>query len=236
MATKLVFDNQKWAEIPFGKSRIHSQKLLELSDTELLAQWNKSRSETEEQRGWYRTRYQYLLSGKSVLDIGCGLGYDSISFAQYGTKVTFVDIVEDNIEVVRRICSLLGINNASFLVLKRVEDLQVLPCDYDTVTAIGSLHHTPFKTVKSEVEELVRHLKAGGRWLQFTYPKVRWMREGMLPFWLWGKITDGLRTPWAEWYDTPKLLSLLKPAKFEVVFYTEFYRGNYNWFDLRKIE
>jgi hypothetical protein len=53
-----------------------------------------------------------------------------------------------------------------------------------------------------------------------------------LPFDEWGVATDGVGTPWAEWYDVPKLLDALSPARFDLVFYTEWHREDFNWFDL----
>jgi hypothetical protein len=101
---------------------------------------------------------------------------------------------------------------------------------------MGSLHHMPYKVVRDEAQELIRHLKVGGRWLQLAYPRSRWLREGRLPFNLWGSYTDGMGTPWGEWYDLPKLLSLLEPAEFDVILYREFDNNDFNWFDLVRRE
>jgi len=45
-------------------------------------------------------------------------------------------------------------------------------------------------------------------------------------------MTDGKGTPWAEPYDPQKLLSMFAPAKFDVVLYQEFHKGDFVWFDL----
>jgi hypothetical protein len=45
-------------------------------------------------------------------------------------------------------------------------------------------------------------------------------------------MTDGPGTPWAEWYDAEKLLSLLEPFPFRLVFETEWHDRDFNWFDL----
>jgi hypothetical protein len=75
-------------------------------------------------------------------------------------------------------------------------------------------------------------LKVGGRWLQLAYPRSRWIREGRMPFSKWGEHTDPGKTAWCEWYDLPKLLRMLAPAKFDVVLSQEFHNGDFNWFDL----
>jgi len=81
---------------------------------------------------------------------------------------------------------------------------------------------------------LANHLENGGRWLELCYPRERWIREGSLPFTDWGKKTDGERTPWVEWYDTPKLLHALQPHSFDVVTSLNFHDNDFNWFDLIK--
>jgi hypothetical protein len=40
------------------------------------------------------------------------------------------------------------------------------------------------------------------------------------------------RTPWAEWYDGAKLLELLAPLPFGLVFEAEWHDREFNWIDL----
>src|SRR5204863_8668169 len=101
-----------------------------------------------------------------------------------------------------------------FLHLTDFRDHFKLDSDYDCVLASGSLHHTPSEIAKPEFEALASRHKIGGRFLALTYPKIRWEREGSLPFSEWGKATDGDTTPWAEWYDEAKILVQLSPYRF----------------------
>ena len=230
----------RWGKVPVtptARGRKSTDELLSLSDKELLKLWLEARdAQTVGKgfavRGWYHLLYSEALRGKKVLDIGCGLAFDGITFAQHGARVTFVDIVETNIEVVRRLCKIFKLRDVDFLYMENVESLSSLDLDYDVVLGSGSLHNAPFDVMRVEVQELLKHLKIGGRWLQLAYPKTRWEREGKLPFDMWGVRTDGIGTPWAEWYDLLKLLELLEPAQFDVVLYLEFDNSNYNWFDL----
>src|SRR6266478_4959515 len=123
-------------------------------------------------------------------------------------------------------------SGCGFVPFEDLSSLRPLDADYDVIMAMGSLHHAPAKVMKPEYQELLRHLKIGGRWLQLAYPRSRWIREGRSPFSKWGEMTDGAGTPWCEWYDLPKLLSMFEPAKFEVVLYQEFHNSDFNWFDL----
>jgi 2-polyprenyl-3-methyl-5-hydroxy-6-metoxy-1,4-benzoquinol methylase len=232
---------QKWETIPFAADdRARTTDLLSLDDTKLFQEWEKARRSTVEGgrlndlRGWYQLLYRDWCRGRKIMDIGCGLGIDGIHFAENDARVTFVDLVESNIELVRRICRLKGIEQTcSFLVMRDVADLARLDRDYDAVMGFGSLMHAPLQVMKPEFDALTACLKpGGGRFIMHAYPKKRWEREGSLAFDQWGAKTDGEGTPWAEWYDAGKLIDALKPARFELVHYCEYRQGDMNCIDL----
>ena len=231
---------RKWSTIPCGPKigRKHVQQLLNMKENEIVEMWKSVRDDVvRDHRSWFHELYKEFMKNKRMLDVGCGFGMSSISFAQMGANVTYVDIIKENVKLVEKICHQLGLGDSShFLFLKDNDDLKKLSNDFDVITAIGSLHNAPFDIMKQEVAELVRHLKIGGRWLQFAYPKSRWLREGSMPFKQWGEKTDGSGTPWCEWYDVDKLLSLLSPAKFEDIFYYEWHNNDFNWFDLKLVD
>ena len=231
---------RKWGTIPSGNdSRQRSAQLATLSDDALLAHWERARANDCDGpgfgiRGWYHEAYRSYMPGKKVLDIGCGMGISTIAFAEMGARLTFVDIVEDNVRLCERICALKGIE-ASFLYLRDMEDLSTLAGDYDTVTAIGSLINTPASVTKLEVGLLVEHLKPGGRWLHFGYPKTRWVREGALPFSKWGEMTDGPGTPWMEFHDRERIEWFFEPHETRIVFECEWHNADFNWFDIELV-
>jgi len=228
---------QKWHEVPTTDTRMSTIQLLEMPDKELLELWSRIRMEATtgenfDVRGWYHLLYRDILEGKRVMDVGSGLGIDGITFAQHGAKITFVDIVGPNLDVLKRLCRLLGLTEVDFCYLENLDSLSALPTDYDVIWAQGSLINAPVNITRAEVQELLKHLPVGGRWIQLAYPFARWEREGKLPFDQWGRLTDGPGTPWVEWYDLPKLKTLLEPAEFDVVLYLEFHNSDFNWFDL----
>jgi FkbM family methyltransferase len=229
---------ERWVSVPSGDGVFEkTTKLSALGDADLLAYWEKARRDittgTEfAHRGWYHKLYADFMRGKKVLDVGSGFGVDSITFAQHGARVTFVDLVETNLRVLERLCKIMGLTAVQFLLLDNLDSLKTLDADYDVIMAMGSLHHAPSDVNKPEYQELLRHLKVGGRWLQLAYPYTRWFREGKHPFNKWGEVTDGEGTPWAEPYDLAKLLSMFGPARFDVVLYHEFHNSDFNWFDL----
>ena len=230
---------RKWGVVPAGDSRLVTKQLVDLPDTELKELWERVRvtatsGSAFEIRGWYHLLYADVLRDKQVMDFGCGLGIDGITFAQHGTRITFVDIVESNLIVVQRLCKLLGLQNVDFLYMRDIDSLSNLGTGYEVIWCQGSLINAPFYLIREEAQELLRHLKPDGRWIELAYPKGRWEREGRLPFDQWGEHTDGAGTPWVEWYDLSKLRAALEPAEFEVVLYFEFHNGDFNWFDLKR--
>src|ERR1039457_5192665 len=49
--------------------------------------------------------------GKKVLEIGCGIGTDTISFARAGAQVTAVDLTEKSLDVARQRARVFGFEN-----------------------------------------------------------------------------------------------------------------------------
>lgn len=227
----------KWGEVPFTQfERAKSKDLLALSDQEVLETWTKayvtsSTGEAFSARGWYQLLYKDIFRGKKVLDVGCGLGPDSVFFAEHGASVTFLDIIESNVEFVKRVCRVKGLTNTAFCHMEDLNSLSALPDDFDVITCYGSFHHAPLELVRMEAQVLLKHLSVGGRWIQLGYPKTRWQREGRMPFDRWGDKTDG-GAPWAEWHDLDKLRYILAPANFDVILNLEFHNSDFSWFDL----
>lgn len=232
---------EKWGEVPTGlRSRSESSDLLELNDKEFLEWWefefaDGTTAEGYSMRGWYHELYARQFSGKRVADIGSGLGFDGVHFAKNGANVTFVDIVQSNLEVVRRICRLYNIHNVDFVYLESLDVIDSVEM-FDFIWCQGSMINAPFDFMKIECTKLLEHLKVGGRWIELGYPEERWLKEGRKSFETWGACTDGERTPWVEWYDLKKLRARLSSAQFETVLAFNFHDNDFNWFDLKRIK
>ncbi|SDR05234.1 Methyltransferase domain-containing protein [Rhizobiales bacterium GAS113] len=228
---------KKWKTIPSGNDlRAESASRLQLTDTEVLEKWRRAHAhDTVDEgfgiRGWYHEIYRTFMRGKKVLDIGCGMALSTIPFAEMGADLTFVDIVADNVRLVERLCKLKGIK-ANFLHMEDLESLASLPRDYDVVTAVGSLINAPLAVTKREIDVIKLHLRPGGRWLHFAYPRSRWEREGSVEFSKWGEMTDGPGTPWMEFHDREKMEWLFSPSKIRILFECEWHNNDFNWFDI----
>ena len=231
---------QKWGEVPISsQERAHSVDLLRLPDSELLEVFDASLTEqtTGENfaiRGWYHELYARQFRGQRMLDVGSGLGFDAIAFARAGVNVTCVDVVRENLTVVKRLADGLGLTTIETTLLQDFTSIDSLG-QHDVIWANGSLHHAPADVVTAECQSLLRHLRPGGRWIQLAYPKARWEREGRLPFDQWGEKTDGAGTPWAEWKDLEAVLGQLSPVKFRILLALNFHDDDFNWFDLQRV-
>jgi hypothetical protein len=227
---------EKWREVPGGDDvdrRVFSDDLLVLPDDQFLARW-----ETIAARraagvvGRMEPIYRDFFNGRRVLEIGGGLGFDGMRFAAQGARWTFADIVPGNLNVIRRVAALKGIDVECHLI---GEDLsfEALSPDYDAIVVIGSIHHVPFDIARQEALNALSRLKVGGRWIELVYPRERWHREGSMPFDTWGTRTDGEGTPWAEWHDIEKVRRRLRPAILKTVLDFELASHSHRWLDLK---
>ena len=232
---------EKWREIPGAchTGRMFSSDLLKKSDTELVKIYDSTVMNDKPVRGGYEKPLYELYKNKKVLDIGSGFGISSIQFALKGADVTFLDLVQDNLNVLKRICEHKNIK-ANYFCMTSLDDLNKLKDEeYDYFFAQGSLMNAPYGFMKKEMALLVPKLKKHGILHTLSYPKERWVANKSPSFEQWGKMTDGERTPYCEWYDGNKFIELLKPAKFKIIKEYNFGRSTspqpFNWIELQKL-
>ena len=81
--------------------------------------------------------------GKKVLEIGCGIGTDSINFARHGADLTAVEISEKSLEICKKRFEVYTLN-ARFYCGNAEELSSFVPVkDYDLIYSFGVIHHTP---------------------------------------------------------------------------------------------
>jgi len=106
------------------------------------------------------------LSGKSLLDLGSGLGEGAVYFAKQGANVTAVDLSGEMLEVVKRLAAH---HKVSVTTHKSPADNISIPDNtFDVVYAGNLLHHVDIATTLKEVHRI---LKPGGMAV-FTDPLV----------------------------------------------------------------
>lgn len=84
-------------------------------------------------------------NGKRVLEIGCGIGTDTINFARHGARVTAVDLTEKSLEVARQRARVFGLEDRITFLQANAEQLSdYVPAEpYDLIYSFGVIHHTP---------------------------------------------------------------------------------------------
>lgn len=125
--------------------------------------------------------------GKKVLEIGCGLGTDSINFARAGAALTVVELSEKSLEIAKQRFAVFGLQ-AQFYVGSAEELSTFLPSEkYDLVYSFGVIHHTPHpERVIAEIQKFC-HARTELRIMLYSKWcwKVLWIifRYGKGAFW-----------------------------------------------------
>lgn len=129
-------------------------------------------------------------AGKRVLEIGCGLGTDTINFARAGAQVTAVDLSEKSLELAQRRAEVFGLSDRIRFQAADAENLSdvVEPAPYDLVYSFGVIHHTPHP--ERVVDQVRRHFVHPQSELKImVYHRYSWkvawiiLTEGRGAFW-----------------------------------------------------
>lgn len=89
----------------------------------------------------FRFRVLKDLRGKSVLDVGCGDGQNSVLLAKLGARVTGVDISPKSIELARIKAEINDVKNATRFICSPVEEAAIPPHSFDVIWGDAILHH-----------------------------------------------------------------------------------------------
>jgi ubiquinone/menaquinone biosynthesis C-methylase UbiE len=100
------------------------------------------------------------LKGKHLLEIGCGMGFDSAEFMKRGVRVTSVDLTPNAVKLAKRHFQIRALRPEEVRVGNAL-DLDFPDESFDAVYSIGVLHATG--DLQRAVDEVYRVLKPGGR-------------------------------------------------------------------------
>ncbi len=113
------------------------------------------------------------LQGKHLLEIGCGMGYDSLEFLKRGVRVTATDLTPRAVEMTKKHFAVEGVQAEDV----RTANALSLPFEdntFDAVWSNGVLHATG--DTPRAIQEARRVLKPGGRAIiSHFYRKPSWM-------------------------------------------------------------
>jgi SAM-dependent methyltransferase len=114
--------------------------------------------------------------GCDVLEVGCGLGTESVNFARHGARLTAVDLSERSAELTRQRLAVQGVSG-DVLVADAETLSQTLAArhggaapQFDLAWSFGVLHHTP--SPGAAIAQLAQLVKRGGELRIMVYAKV----------------------------------------------------------------
>ncbi len=84
-------------------------------------------------------------AGRRVLEIGCGLGTDTLNFARAGAQVTAVELSDESATLARTRAEVFGLTDRVTIHVGNAEELpRILPSQtFDLVYSFGVIHHSP---------------------------------------------------------------------------------------------
>ena len=114
--------------------------------------------------------------GKRVLEVGCGIGTDTINFARAGATVTAVDVSSESLALARRRAEVFGLRDRISFHCVDAEQLAsvVAPEVYDLVYSFGVLHHTPDPA--RAVAQIRNFMSESSEFRMMVYAKNSWKR------------------------------------------------------------
>jgi ubiquinone/menaquinone biosynthesis C-methylase UbiE len=127
--------------------------------------------------------------GKRVLEIGCGIGTDTMNFARKGGQVTAVDLSEKSLEMARKRSEVFGLADRIRFFHGSAESLSDLvpAATFDLVYSFGVIHHTPHPD--RVLEQVRNYVRPGSTVKIMVYNRYSWkvfwilMTYGKGQFW-----------------------------------------------------
>jgi 2-polyprenyl-3-methyl-5-hydroxy-6-metoxy-1,4-benzoquinol methylase len=112
--------------------------------------------------------------GKKVLEIGCGIGTDTISFARNGAEVTVAELSERSMEVAEQRAEVFGLADRISFHRGNAEELTsfVPVAAHDLVYSFGVIHHSPHP--ERILEQATNYLEPGGTLKVMVYNRRSW--------------------------------------------------------------
>jgi 2-polyprenyl-3-methyl-5-hydroxy-6-metoxy-1,4-benzoquinol methylase len=131
---------------------------------------------------------------KDVLEIGCGIGTDTINFAKHGARVTAVDLSEKSLEIATRRSLVYGVQGQVQFLSGNAEELsRFVPVGpYDMIYSFGVIHHTPHP--ERVLEQMRQYTKPGTVVKIMVYHRRSWkvawiaLSEAKGQFWQLSKV------------------------------------------------
>ena len=112
--------------------------------------------------------------GLKVLEVGCGIGTDTINFARAGALVTAVELSDESLKIAKQRVKVFGLEErVSFFQANAEELSQSVPIEpFDLVYSFGVIHHTP--NPGNAVAQIKQYMSKASELRLMLYAKNSW--------------------------------------------------------------
>lgn len=208
-----------WSSVPCGAGNIPSHNLLQLSDNDLLAWMEKHWGKYYGQPANHNDARVHALhidipNRGTVLDLGCGVGFDSLRISRAGNQLIVADICPDNIALVQRLCTLVNEPKPMSISVSCEYPFLELATKIDEVHCSGVLHHVPWAS--ELLARLAELIGSGGVLRLMLYTRAlfkarigHWPQcENVIDELEFNRYVRGcdLVGHYADWYDEERLM------------------------------
>jgi SAM-dependent methyltransferase len=113
-------------------------------------------------------------NGKKVLEVGCGIGTDTMNFARAGALVTAVDLSDESLKLAKQRAKVFDLESRISFYQANAEELtSVVPLEfYDLVYSFGVIHHTP--NPSNVISQIKCYMAASSELRIMLYAKNSW--------------------------------------------------------------
>lgn len=111
---------------------------------------------------------------KKVLEIGCGIGTDTMNFARHGALVTVAELSEESMKVAQRRAEVFGLSDRIAFHSGDAEELtSFVPAEpHDLVYSFGVIHHSPHP--ERILDQVRAYLRPGSTLKVMVYNRRSW--------------------------------------------------------------
>jgi 2-polyprenyl-3-methyl-5-hydroxy-6-metoxy-1,4-benzoquinol methylase len=112
--------------------------------------------------------------GKKVLEIGCGIGTDTVNFARRGTEVTVAELSDESMKVAQQRAAVFGLADRISFHNGNAEELtSFVPVEpHDLVYSFGVIHHSPHP--ERILEQARNYVRPGSTLKLMVYNRLSW--------------------------------------------------------------
>lgn len=112
--------------------------------------------------------------GKKVLEVGCGIGTDTINFARAGANVSAVDLSDESLKIAKQRAKVFELDDRIVFYQANAEELTyIVPIEsFDLIYSFGVIHHTP--EPRNAITQIKRYMNSDSEFKLMLYAKNSW--------------------------------------------------------------